>query len=969
MLKWRGILFLFLVFSTPLWAQNPYFKKIGPEMDAPSSTIYDLFSSREGHLYLGVELGLAQFNGTSFRIFPIIGNRSRSMNAIQQHIDGSIWCMNFTNQIFYLHNDTLRPNEQINSVIDGDGMLKDFKVHPHGIYFLTENTLFIQRNNGEIEAVFRKDTSVKENTFVEVIVNPNTGETSVTDLYHIFTFSENHEVSKQRKIAHGQNTVKYIRDNLVFSPKNKMSKLTIGQTRPSIDKCLLNTYINHIIVIDDELWLCTNIGLIPWKSEENRFDSVYFKNTRITNIVKDFQGGYWVSSVDRGLFYIPNLNLLQVKPSEYSIYRICNGPENSIFIGAGDGVIFHLSAEKKVIKELKTNFMSEIEYLYFDRSTNRLISSHGVFEINNNYNYTPIRLGKNLTHDDKGNFMINTYNQALIFNQDLVRPPKLGENDEVFELVPYSHLNIPTRRIYYNRSISGYFEPLSQSYFLGAYDALYKIDVNGKSKNILYNGENIVVLNFLKNRNGRVILSTLRHGILMLENDQIKPLFQTENILQGQVCIKTLAFSSYLFILTDFGLQMVNTLTEKVTNVSDKLSLKNTNIFDFEIVAGELLLATDVGLLYFPLPSETAPVFPKINSLSLYKPKEGSSTDQNRFSFRENNLRLKVDAVHFQNYGQFEYYYRLKGFEDTWHTQSSKNNQFSYLSLPPGKYTFELKVKTNEAFSPVYSKSFSIQPPFWTLPWFYALVFVFAVFLSYLFFRRILLRQSRAQLIKQQLLESQLVSIRSQMNPHFLFNIVNSVQGLIYANKKNEASDLLGKMSGLMRSVLDISGKSKVSIQTELEILQTYVELEAARFEDDFEYLIETNIPIEEQDVLIPSMIIQPFVENAIKHGLMHQYGVKKLRIDVSKTDFQTIQIIVEDNGIGREASQKINANRINHQSFASKAIDTRISLINKANNEDVISLDIEDLINTKTQEALGTKIIIEIRVNNEILD
>ena len=113
------------------------------------------------------------------------------------------------------------------------------------------------------------------------------------------------------------------------------------------------------------------------------------------------------------------------------------------------------------------------------------------------------------------------------------------------------------------------------------------------------------------------------------------------------------------------------------------------------------------------------------------------------------------------------------------------------------------------------------------------------------------------------------------MNPHFMFNVLNAVQGLIYSNQKSKASDYLGKFSDLMRKILEASDKKEIAIDKEIAMLKMYLELEKSRFENDFEYQFSLPSELDLSQYKIPSMIIQPFVENAIKHGLMHKKGVK----------------------------------------------------------------------------------------------
>jgi len=155
---------------------------------------------------------------------------------------------------------------------------------------------------------------------------------------------------------------------------------------------------------------------------------------------------------------------------------------------------------------------------------------------------------------------------------------------------------------------------------------------------------------------------------------------------------------------------------------------------------------------------------------------------------------------------------------------------------------------------------------------------------------------------KQKIIESRLQSLRLQMNPHFLFNALNSIQQMILANEEMVATRYLSKFSKLLRTILVHSDKESVSLKEELEILNLYVELESIRFKDSFTYNIEVDDEIDTDEIKLPTLLIQPFVENAIWHGLMHKEGDRLLTVKFSEKD-ECIECIVEDNGIGRERS------------------------------------------------------------------
>jgi two-component sensor histidine kinase len=480
---------------------------------------------------------------------------------------------------------------------------------------------------------------------------------------------------------------------------------------------------------------------------------------------------------------------------------------------------------------------------------------------------------------------------------------------------------------------------------------------------VRFNNQDIVVSHILALQDGTFLLSTQKNGLLLLKNGNVSTYLDITNGLNSNMCLKSFELKDKIFTLTELGFNVINKSNKSVNDLSTTLSLTNINILDFAVIDNTILLATDHGLLYFLLQEETRPVLPILNKLLFFKAQDTRPISNEALSYKENNVVFLADAVHFLNDGDFNFEYRLLGLDSTWYAQPASKNKFNYFALPPGKYTFELKMTVNDFESPIYARSFRIKKAFWQTTWFYLLLFGLLSLVLYYLFRRVLLQQRRKAQNEQRLLQSQLTSLRAQMNPHFLFNIVNSVQGLIYANKKKEASEMLGKMSALIRNVLEMSEQENVTLQREIELLQSYILLESARFEEDFHYDIEVNVPKEYLDLEIPSMIVQPFIENAIKHGLLHKEGLKKLHVSINKSTTNQVIIRIEDNGIGRKASTEINSKRINHQSFASEAIASRIDLINSASNKKKVVLEIQDIENMNTSST-GTIVTLIIETN-----
>jgi two-component system, LytTR family, sensor kinase len=212
--------------------------------------------------------------------------------------------------------------------------------------------------------------------------------------------------------------------------------------------------------------------------------------------------------------------------------------------------------------------------------------------------------------------------------------------------------------------------------------------------------------------------------------------------------------------------------------------------------------------------------------------------------------------------------------------------------------------------------------------------------------------------IARRKVEAELTSLRTRMNPHFVYNVMNTVRSLIHLDKKNEAMEAVEKFARLNRLTLEHSGRPDVSIDQEIELLENYIETEQLLMNEGFSYTIEIDDEIETDFTFIPSLLVQPFVENAIKHGLMHSDTDKKLHIKFEAIDDAT-SIVITDNGIGIKNSSIINENQGGKpKSFATKAIEERINLLNESRNK-AIFIKTYDLQETENKPGTKVEIII----------
>ena len=344
-----------------------------------------------------------------------------------------------------------------------------------------------------------------------------------------------------------------------------------------------------------------------------------------------------------------------------------------------------------------------------------------------------------------------------------------------------------------------------------------------------------------------------------------------------------------------------------------------------------------------------------INALNTPQ-KHYSNSKNEKLTFRENNVSIQFSLL--------DYYHSIRTLEyqindGQWISIDARSNMINLASLAPAQY--EVRFRINGAVQKD-AAIFIIQKP-WYLSWgFLALLFLLSGIATYAFYSNKLKKNKQKShlelekaMLEKNLRQSMLSSIKAQMNPHFLFNALNTIQSYILTEDKDNAANYLSKFSKLTRKILEMSDKERVSLQEEIDALILYIELEKMRF-DDLNFTIQIAKDLNPEKVGIPSMIIQPYVENAIKHGLLHKPSDKNLSIHIHRKE-QILIIEIEDNGIGRVRSEQINKNKPHH-SFAAHANMKRIELLNlEKNNIGVAYTDKYDSGN----QATGTLVTIQI--------
>ena len=364
-------------------------------------------------------------------------------------------------------------------------------------------------------------------------------------------------------------------------------------------------------------------------------------------------------------------------------------------------------------------------------------------------------------------------------------------------------------------------------------------------------------------------------------------------------------------------------------------------------------LITSILVNDVPLQSKTSPS--RISNISL--------------KYNQNFITLNFAVTNFSNQNNNQFAYRLKGLTSNW-TNCGNRNFVNYTSLPPGKYFFELRSANSDGkwSKGITTVNISIHPPWWKTWWFrIAALSLLSGFITWLVRRRIQVIHREATL-KQKITETEMMALRAQMNPHFIFNSLNSIREMILSNENKEASHFLSKFAHLIRVTLDQSGQPFISLRNTIDYLSRYVEMEQIR-NTNFTCTITAVKELDMDEIVLPPMLIQPFIENAIWHGLSSRN--KNIHINVTFTK-QANKLIctVEDNGIGinqslenkKKSVWQSSGNGNLHNSVGIKNIKNRIFLLNEKYKLQS-SVTIQDKKGITSKKETGTLVTLHLPI------
>jgi ligand-binding sensor domain-containing protein len=434
----------------------------------------------------------------------------------------------------------------------------------------------------------------------------------------------------------------------------------------------------------------------------------------------------------------------------------------------------------------------------------------------------------------------------------------------------------------------------------------------------------------------------------------------------------------YLWLTTNNGLSQFDPVEERFKrfDVQDGILSNEFNINSVHKTReGELLLGGVNGITsFFPTSGSAASSKPPVFITRFVKFSEGNAieipvSDTIHLKHYENSFLVDFAALDFLNPFKNTYEYYLENFDNDWNILEGGLHQVEYRKLSPGSYILHVIGSNNLGVSDETQLTIKIVPAWWQTFLFRIGIVSLSIILiaSVLFARsRAVSRKHRMEkqilTVENELIQSQKFALRSQMNPHFIFNALNSIQNFVLKNDVDSANYYLSNFSIMMRKVLEFSQYNFITLNDELELIKLYLKMEKLRFSNKFEVEIKIDPRIDIHLIRIPPMLLQPYLENSILHGLQLIKHKGLLTLSINERG-EVMDIIVEDNGIGREKAREIRQKKF-HQSKGLLNIEKRIQLYNKLNPKP-IRVRIEDLTDDNGK-ASGTRVILEIPIHYE---
>ena len=989
------ILIFLILFPILLFAQinlQPSFRNYSMDDGLPSNNFHSFAQDSKGYIWLGSVRGVTRFDGYEFKNFGLAeGLRANFINYLKEDGEGRMWMGSLGGGLFYHENDSIYPFEH-NDIFS---LYRDQYDHQERFTFQTsDSTWYIQLTSLGVLMIDQHGN----HQLYPLINRNNSFLVELEDDYIYSTHRDSNfnfvRKNEERFVKSRKNKQSYPIDWYHNNQLTVLDSLPISSKKTRFPKFHKITDSTYLISNKSDIWIIENKKLIFSKSypfvpdlvngeqksfylsllprmgvhqynsiedfKQNQFRH-FLPNTSINRLGKDTWGGLWLLGNDDGIYYTADDNM--------TVFNIDAGlPDNyiSTFAAKNDSILYVGFGTSEIIAlNILTNTFESIaaaekEDTYFDLTyhpeSETLFGKPGIAFYKDRV-WSKISLYKG-----SESIRENVYVNQILKSKDH-KTIYLGTKWGVYQIDAFSKGFIRTTndtRSQSNRTYS-IFETQQNTLLIGKSDGLWEWAgdtlISHREK---YPSFKRTIFGIQELSDSTLVFGVFGVGLVLWKDNSFIQIQEKDGLSSNFVQDVFVDKKDVIWVATYQGL---NKITQQGTDfniqvITKRNGLPSNQIHQIGAIGDKIVVGTNKGLVLLPETTTRKDSEPPLLSYVSNDQQKIDYTTTNRFDHTENNLSIEYVTINYKMDGKIPYRYRLNEQEDWIHTQT---RQVQLYNLAPDEYQFEVQSQNEDGYwsaSTLYA--FSISSPFWETAWFRILLVIGSIGIFYWFY------QTRVNRLKQKIaLEAEMNKLkqsaqRAQMNPHFIFNSLNSIQNFIVLNNVESATNYLGQFAKLMRGVLDASLEQKISIRKEMDILESYLNLEQARFPNGFEYYIHLDAAIDPDTCYIPSMLIQPFLENAIIHGIADKEEKGIINLHLQKRHNQ-LHISVEDNGKGftQNSQSKYNAT---HKSVGISNTKRRLELLNqKGIDQNVV---IKEITN-KRGEILGTRVQIWIKMDD----
>lgn len=953
-----------LIACTSVFAQAPFHYLIGEEALA-GVEVYSILQDDKANMWIASDHGLFRYDGYAFH--PCQGENLTdvSLFSLTKDDSGRVYCLNLSGQIFQTQADSLMLYYQI-----PDSLLASLM------------SIAID-DQGDLVVACRAMFKVSSDKSVEVIAGPMAEVIEEAD--HSLSCVD---IMEDRFFKYVNGEIQLLPLPFSLRRRTEMRYFSNGSHRrflntENLDQYLLSGQFESAAVpvpadfpkgfpsmyatlsSEGQMWLASNQGGVVVLDSTGKSvygDGKIFEKYLVSWKIEDREGNQWLGTKGRGILVLPNLRVLDFSKhprfEEAKIIGLAVAEDGQVYVNteAGGGKIFRIDRNGEV-EELALPLGGAAGEFFEVLGNGRYLgvngSRGGIWDFQES-RLLPINLSSIKDGQMVGPQELMWLNERGLYLEKWGADTSVAFS-KIFAMPDLIRNRGATCMFLTGRSKCCAYEKDSARIWVGRNKGLFVIDAQGM-REVRADGK-VVMGQDIELVGDQVWVATGNAGMYCFQGERLEHhLEEGDGLLSNEVG-KLQYREGYLYLMSRRGLQRMDLEDFSLNSFGPKDGLLPGAILDFGVAGDDIWLYTLNGLQKFRFADLKRNLVPptleiqaiRVNELPIAADAEMEFThDQNKFEF-------EYIGKGYRHRGELKYRYRMHGWDPEWQEKAAGERKVTYNALPPGDFEFEI-VAVNEdgVFSAPFRYPFRIAQPYWLKWWFWlgCILLLVAIISAFFLVRIRVLR--RSLILEKKLKNSELVAIKAQMNPHFVFNVLNSFQDLIYQQDFRKTNAYLGKFAGLMRKTLEFSDQESISLAEEIELLEAYLDLEKLRFGEEFEVELTQNLaPYDAESLTLPSMLLQPYIENAIKHGLLHRQGIKRLQIRFEHVNGRLV-CEIQDNGIGRKASEEIKQRRSKyHQPFASTATQKRIDLMNES-REEQIGIEVEDLWEENGQ-AKGT--------------